>query len=408
MSHKCTTCNKEYSSYKSLWNHIKLKHTQLPANMSTVPTKHTPKPTNGNKHTCNFCDKTFSRQDCLKRHIDKRCKNKEKKENEMIEKIKTLEETQKNMEKKIEELEKAKPSNQVNEQQINIPLAGQLINMIMDKNKTILELKDKESTKIDEIKEQNTEIVKETGTLVLNNVIIISRLEDNYINATQLCNAGGKKFNDWFRLDTTSKLINELQSEAGIPASQLIDIKKGNSSDFNQGSWVHPDLAIQLAQWISSKFALQVSKWIRGLFTNGNVEINMKLLKDKDNELKLKDQKIQLLQDICMKKQQRKDYPEKNVVYILTTEDNKKKRIYIVGKAKELKTRLSPYNKTAEHEVVYYKECKDEEHMKLVEAIVLFKLKEYKEKANRDRFILPVDKDISFFTNIIENTINIL
>jgi excinuclease UvrABC nuclease subunit len=61
-----------------------------------------------------------------------------------------------------------------------------------------------------------------------------------------------------------------------------------------------------------------------------------------------------------LKKHKRSDIPEANVVYILTTEDNKKKRTYIIGKAKNLKSRLSFYNKTAEHEIVYYKECKDE------------------------------------------------
>ena len=37
--------------------------------------------------------------------------------------------------------------------------------------------------------------------------------------------------------------------------------------------------------------------------------------------------------------------------------------------------------------------------------MVLNKLKEYKEVANRDRFVLPLEKDISFFTNIIEESI---
>ena len=50
----------------------------------------------------------------------------------------------------------------------------------------------------------------------------------------------------------------------------------------------------------------------------------------------MKDNKIKLLEDLCIKKQQRKEYPEKYVIYILTTEDNKKKRIYIVGKATKL------------------------------------------------------------------------
>jgi len=136
------------------------------------------------------------------------------------------------------------------------------------------------------------------------------------------------------------------------------------------------------------------------------VEINIKLLQDKEKEIKLKDQKIQLLQDICLKKQQRKEYPEKNVIYVLTTEDNKKKRTYIIGKARKLKIRLSSYNKTAEHKVVYYKECKNEEQMNIIENMVLNKLEEYREKANRDRFILPLEKEISFFTEIIEKSIN--
>jgi hypothetical protein len=44
--------------------------------------------------------------------------------------------------------------------------------------------------------------------------------------------------------------------------------------------------------------------------------------------------------------------------------------------------------------------------MNLVENMVLKKLEKYKEKANRDRFILPMDKNISFFTNIIDQSIN--
>jgi len=44
--------------------------------------------------------------------------------------------------------------------------------------------------------------------------------------------------------------------------------------------------------------------------------------------------------------------------------------------------------------------------MNIIETIVLYKLKEYKEKANRDRFILPIDKDIPFFIDIIDNAID--
>ena len=44
--------------------------------------------------------------------------------------------------------------------------------------------------------------------------------------------------------------------------------------------------------------------------------------------------------------------------------------------------------------------------MNTVELMVINKLQDYKEKANRDRFILPLEKDITFFTDIIDKSIN--
>jgi len=43
--------------------------------------------------------------------------------------------------------------------------------------------------------------------------------------------------------------------------------------------------------------------------------------------------------------------------------------------------------------------------MKIIEEIVINKLDKYKEVANRDRFVLPIDNDIKLFTNEIDNAI---
>ena len=48
---------------------------------------------------------------------------------------------------------------------------------------------------------------------------------------------------------------------------------------------------------------------------------------------------------------------------MLTTQDHKKRNIYIIGKATNLTERLSTYNKTCDHEVIYYKSCENEENM---------------------------------------------
>jgi hypothetical protein len=334
---------------------------------------------------------------------------------------------EKNINNKLNKIDKTITtiSKQVNypiSKQVNYPINNQLIELVVEKSKIIEELKVKtteETKQVELISDPETkikELVKSNSMLTLNNIVITSREKDNYINATELCKAGGKKFNDWYRLDNTKELINELQNETvpdtGIPVSELhslIEINKGGNNKNNQATWIHPDLAIQLAQWINPKFALQVSKWIRELFTNGFVSIltdKEKELQAKEKELKANKDKIKLLEDTYVRKQKRIDYPESNVIYILTTDVHKKKKTYIIGKAKKLKNRLSTYNKTCEHEVVYYKGCKSEEDMNFAELLVLNKLKAYREKANRDRFVLPVDKDINFFIDIINKAVN--
>jgi hypothetical protein len=389
----CKVCNKKYASASSLWNHNKKFHNDMVIHDNTsIIHDNTCK-----KYKCLFCNKIFNNYQNRWKH-NKICKNN---------KIITLEKENTELKNKII------PIQQINNTEQHIPINNQLINIIVDKTNTINKL----ITKIDEnkLKDINSNnIIPNDSAITLNNVIITSRSSDNYINATQLCKAGDKRFNDWFYLDSTKQLINELindintdissiQSDTGNPVSQFVDIKKSNNNLFQQDTWIHPDLAIQLAQWISPKIALQVSKWIRSLFINENVSLDKK-----NNEIKMKDSIIQLLKDTYIQKQQRINYPENNVIYILTTEDNKNKRIYIVGKAKNLKNRLSTYNKTAEHEVVYYKSCESESKMNIIEHLVLFKLRNYKEKANRDRYILPQDKDISYFTNIIDTSIKII
>jgi hypothetical protein len=189
----------------------------------------------------------------------------------------------------------------------------------------------------DEIEELDNKPIN----LILNNQIIQFREHDNYINATQLCKAGGKKLSHWICLDNTKELISELASEAGIPASQLIDSRKGNSNNFEQGTWIHPDLAIQIAQWLSPKFAIQVSLWIRELFTKGKVEINLKLLKEKENIIKDCKKRIKILEDLTLKRHTRTKYSDSNIVYVITDENNKKDRKYIIGSTIDLTDRLS-------------------------------------------------------------------
>lgn len=93
------------------------------------------------------------------------------------------------------------------------------------------------------------------------NTLITQRAKDGYINATAMCKAANRKMNDYSRLSTTAAFLEALGAETGIPASELIQSLKGGLIE-EQGTWVHPQVAIHLAQWLSPQFAVQVTLWV--------------------------------------------------------------------------------------------------------------------------------------------------
>jgi hypothetical protein len=266
----------------------------------------------------------------------------------------------------------------------------------------------------------------------------IQMREDGYIFATGLCKIVGKLVGNWLRLKEIKILIKDVENKLKNTdihnrISQLIEVYKGNSSKYSQGTWIHPDLGIQLAQWCSPNFSLQVSKWIKELIITKKVELSneksnfeiqkeFNIIKERlekelkeqilinnefKNKLENRDTEIQILQDKINRCQKRQNYPDKNVIYIITNEELKKQRIFLFGKAVDLKTRLSTYNKSLEHEVIYYKSFKNMYQMNTAEMMILYKLNEYRDKTTtKERFILPDHETISTFTNVIDNALN--
>ena len=91
---------------------------------------------------------------------------------------------------------------------------------------------------------------------------IISFRDDGYVNATELCQAGKKRFNNWFQNEKTKDFLKILSTHTKIPADKLTDVRKGGNDKNNQGSWVHPRVLTNIAQWISPEFDVLVTSWI--------------------------------------------------------------------------------------------------------------------------------------------------
>lgn len=91
-------------------------------------------------------------------------------------------------------------------------------------------------------------------------ISIDQRANDGYINATAVCQASGKLLGHYLETKATKAFLDELSADIGIPISELVQIIKGGHPQM-QGTWVHPQVAINLGQWASPKFAVLVSKW---------------------------------------------------------------------------------------------------------------------------------------------------
>ena len=257
-------------------------------------------------------------------------------------------------------------------------------------------------TKFKDIHED--QIKKDIQSLKLkDNYQLEYRENDGFINITNLCKAGGKKFNDWNRLDKTKRFLDVLSSTTGIPVVELLKQEQGGNGE--RHTWAHPQVAINITQWISPEFDVLVSKWVYEIMLTGKVDIrDNKTTEELDimnKENKLLKNRIKLLESKILQKQPREIFEEnKNVVYIVTTEYKETQGHYKIGKAQDLQKRLSTYNTSDKHEVIYNTSCKSKKKMDLLEQLVHDKLEDKRIEPNKEWFLS--EEDSEDFIKVIE------
>ena len=354
-----------------------------------------------NEYKCDGCSKTFTIKGNLIKH-QKICRN-DVRNNRLLEeneqykkKLIILEDRNNNLEKQLLNLQ---------DRYDNLSLTAVSGNF---EDETTIEINEDDFLSDGDFTVEETDIEDEYKQLppleVGKGFTIDHRDEDGYINVTNLCKAGNKQFKAWNRLEKTRAFIRVLSSTVLISTVELIKHNSGGNGE--RHTWVHPQVAINIAQWISPQFDVKVSGWVYEIMMTGKVNItNTTSFKKLQEQDKQKSIKIQYLTKKYVRSQPRVQYKEKYVIYVLTTALMKKERRYILGKATNLTSRLSVYNKSDEHEVVYYQSCGDEETMGCVENMVFQYLKEYREQANRERFILPKKEEIKLFSDTINKSV---
>jgi hypothetical protein len=93
------------------------------------------------------------------------------------------------------------------------------------------------------------------------------RQKDGYVNATAMAAAhqaktGKRKdVSNWLKTAKTQEDLAQLSSVTGIPVTELYQVFQGGSPE-NQGTWIHPRLAVRFGMWLSSEFGLAVENWV--------------------------------------------------------------------------------------------------------------------------------------------------
>lgn len=106
------------------------------------------------------------------------------------------------------------------------------------------------------------------------NGVSVSFRANGYLNATQIAKHFDKRPNDYLILDQTKRYISVLAEHLTVTRktvtkeNQLVIVKQGGKS-YEQGTWLHPKLAIHFARWLSAEFAVWCDEQIE-IILSGN------------------------------------------------------------------------------------------------------------------------------------------
>lgn len=106
------------------------------------------------------------------------------------------------------------------------------------------------------------------------NGISVSFRNDAYLNATAIASHFGKRTGNYLKTEQTQEYINALTRRLSVAPkgvtkeNQLVIVKQGGKS-YEQGTWLHPKLAIHFARWLSAEFAVWCDEQIE-IILSGN------------------------------------------------------------------------------------------------------------------------------------------
>ena len=93
---------------------------------------------------------------------------------------------------------------------------------------------------------------------------ITQKERDSYVSLTDMAKAAGKLVGHYLTLDSTNEYLQALSDDIAIPISSLIQVVQGKGK--HQGTWAHPEIAIDFASWCNVQFRIWANRTLhRGI-----------------------------------------------------------------------------------------------------------------------------------------------
>lgn len=93
-------------------------------------------------------------------------------------------------------------------------------------------------------------------------------------NATLMCEAFGKRANDWLALKSTQIYVEAITRKNGSVDNQLVTTRMGGVPGQSlKGTWINEKLILSLARWLDVNFEVWCDEKIAELLRTGKVEL---------------------------------------------------------------------------------------------------------------------------------------
>ena len=147
-------------------------------------------------------------------------------------------------------------------------------------------------------------------------------IPEGYVNATQMCKANNKEWKHYNELKSTKDYISALSEAVEIPTTTLVISvmpEKGLDPKL-QGTWIHKNLVLHLAQWLSPKFYVWCNLKLEELMQSKHPEavelsIAEQMVMYWQAQVKLEKEQKLIKEDLNLIKKDLKEQEKKNDYY---------------------------------------------------------------------------------------------